>query len=103
MTLMTDEERVKWEWRRHGGKRRFLLRNMLAYTGVIVIPYLFIQLSEHIFERPVTGWLWHVLGLGGFIAVTVASASWALLDTKWNRNERAYQASLKAGTSEIAL
>lgn len=96
---MTNEEGVEWEWYREGGKRRFLLRNMIAYTLAIEIPLAVLRLILRITDGGLSGFLRRGLAEAAISLVLITIANWAWLDIKWEKKERAYQQLIGAGTT----
>lgn len=98
--VMNAAERDKWEQQRVGGKRRYLLRNVIAWTLVICLPFLLIRIIVTVTPPAFPVRMGMLLGGTLILTVGVAAASWAWLSTRWDRSERNYQLWLSANSAD---
>jgi hypothetical protein len=100
---MDAAARIEWEWYRVGGKRRYLLRNVIAWTAALEAPYVIIRVVLVALD---SGFGRHLLDLVGelvFTLLMITLVNWAWLSAKWNRNEAAYQRTANYPSSGEAI
>lgn len=93
---MNATEWGKWEQQRVGGKRRYLVRNVIAWTLVMCLPFLLARVLAIVMPPVFPVRMGTLLGGTLILSLGVAAASWAWLSTRWDRNERSYQLWLNA-------